>query len=56
MTPYELPGPDKPTGEKARNWIQTIPAKGWNVLWRIYGPFEAWYAKQWRPSEIEEVK
>ena len=43
-------------GEGQPNWIQSIPNKGWNVLWRIYGPKQEWYDKAWRPSEIEEVK
>ncbi len=47
-------GPKKPEGEV--NWIQTDPSKGWNMLWRIYGPLQAWYDKKWRPSEIELVK
>lgn len=48
-------GPEPPEGGKA-NWIQTIPGKGWNMLWRIYGPLEAWYDRSWRPSEIELVE
>jgi hypothetical protein len=47
-------GPKKPEGDV--NWIQTIPGKGWNLLWRIYGPEQAWYDQKWRPSEIEEVR
>jgi hypothetical protein len=47
-------GPEKPKGNV--NWIQSIPGKGWNLLWRIYGPEQAWYDKKWRPSEIELVK
>ncbi len=47
-------GAKKPEGNV--NWIQSIPGKGWNMLWRIYGPERAWYDKKWRPSEIEEVK
>jgi hypothetical protein len=47
-------GPEKPAGNV--NWIQTIPGKGWNLLWRIYGPLEPWYEKAWRPSEIELVE
>jgi len=46
-------GPKKPDGNV--NWIQTDPSKGWNLLWRIYGPLQAWYDKTWRPSEIEQV-
>ncbi len=46
-------GPEKPEGDV--NWVQTIPEKGWNVLWRIYGPTQVWYDKKWRPGEIELV-
>ena len=47
-------GPEKPEGDV--NWIQTIPNKGWNVLWRIYSPTQVWYDKAWRQGEIERVK
>jgi len=47
-------GPEKPKGKV--NWIQSIPGKGWNLLWRIYGPTQVWYDKAWRPSEIELVE
>ena len=47
-------GPEKPEGKV--NWVQTIPNKGWNVLWRIYSPTQVWYDKGWRPGEIELVK
>ena len=47
-------GPEKPEGTV--NWVQTIPNKGWNVLWRIYSPTQVWYDKAWRQGEIERVK
>jgi hypothetical protein len=47
-------GPQKPEGNV--NWIQTDPARGFNLLWRIYGPTQVWYDGGWRPSEIELVK
>ena len=47
-------GPKKPA--EAKNWIQTIPGKGFNILWRIYSPTQVWYDGGWRPSEIELVK
>lgn len=43
-------GPDEPEGKK--NWIQTVPGKGWNMLWRLYGPLKPWFEKTWRPGEI----
>ena len=48
-------GPKVPVGME-RNWIQTIPGKGWNMLFRLYGPLEPWFDKSWKLSEIELVK
>jgi hypothetical protein len=36
--------------------VQTIPGKGWNMLFRLYGPLEPWFDKTWRLNEIEPVK
>jgi len=49
-------GPTKPAGISGGNWIQTDPKKGWNTLLRFYSPLEPFFAKTWRPSEIELVK
>ena len=35
------------------NWIQTIPGKGWNAMFRLYGARRPWFNKTWRPGEIE---
>lgn len=43
----------KPPPGKEKNWVQTIPGKGWNTLLRLYGPLEPWFNKSWRPGEIE---
>ena len=48
-------GPKAPSGKKS-NWVQTVPAKGSNVILRLYGPLEAWFDKTWHPGEIELVK
>ena len=48
-------GPKAPVG-MANNWIQTIPGKGWNMLFRLYGPLEPWFDKTWKLNEIEEVR
>jgi hypothetical protein len=45
-------GPKAPAG-KEKNWVQTVPGKGWNVILRLYGPLEPWFNKTWRPGEIE---
>lgn len=48
-------GPKAPKG-KEKNWIQTVPGKGWFALLRLYGPLEPWFDKTWKPSEFELVK
>jgi hypothetical protein len=45
-------GPKSPPG-KEKNWVQTIPGKGWNTILRLYSPLEPWFAKTWRPGEVE---
>ena len=30
-------GPEPPEGYE-NNWIQTVPGKGWNTIFRLYGP------------------
>jgi hypothetical protein len=45
--------PSQPQGVKRGNWIQTDPKKGWFALLRLYSPLEPFFAKTWRPSEIE---
>jgi hypothetical protein len=49
-------GPTQPAGVKRSNWIQTDPNKGWFTYLRFYGPLEPFFAKTWRPSEIELVR
>ena len=49
-------GPTLPKGVNKANWVQTIPGKGWNVLFRLYAPLEPWFDKTWRPGEFELVK
>ena len=45
-------GPQAPDGKES-NWIQTVPGKGWHMLFRLYGPEQAWFDQTWRPSEVE---
>ena len=46
--------PEAPAGKES-NWIQTVPGKGWNMLFRLYGPLEPWFDKTWRPGDPESV-
>lgn len=48
-------GPKAPVG-KERNWIQTVPGKGWFTMLRLYGALEPWFDKTWRPGEIKLLR
>ena len=46
--------PEPPEGWEG-NWLQTVPGKGWNIIFRLYGPLESFYDKTWRPADPELV-
>jgi len=48
-------GPKAPKG-KARNWLATVPGKGYFVILRLYGPTEAALDNSWKPSDIQRSK
>jgi hypothetical protein len=48
-------GPKPPAGKEA-NWVPTDPMGKFEVLFRVYGPEKAFFEKQWRLPDIEEVK
>ncbi len=48
-------GPTAPKGHEA-NWVQTVPGKSWNAIFRLYAPLEPWFDKTWKPGDIELVK
>jgi hypothetical protein len=51
-------GPEAPSGAASpnKNWIQTIPGRGWFMLFRFYGPLDPFFDKTWRPDDIVEIK
>jgi hypothetical protein len=48
-------GPKPPKGYE-NNWIQTIPNRGWNMLFRVYGPLDPWFDKEWYPGDPVLIK
>jgi hypothetical protein len=48
-------GPAAPLG-KERNWLRTVPGKGYFVALRLYGPTEPFLNQTWRPGDIEAMK
>ena len=47
-------GPKMPAGQE-KNWIQTVPGKGWFPIFRFYGPLEPLFDKTWKLPDIEKV-
>jgi hypothetical protein len=47
-------GPEAPEG-KENNWVQTLPGKSFNVMYRMYGPLEPWFEKTWKLNDFELV-
>jgi hypothetical protein len=48
-------GPTKPAGA-SDNFVQTVPGKGWFTYFRLYGPTEPYFAKQWGLPDLVEIK
>ena len=47
-------GPSAPEG-KEKNWMQTIPGKGWFTYIRLYGPRKPYLDQTWKQDNIVEV-
>ena len=48
-------GPQMPAGQE-KNWIRTVPGKGWFPIFRFYGPLQPLYDQTWKLPDLEEVK
>jgi hypothetical protein len=48
-------GPTAPIG-KEKNWIPTIPDKGWFTYFRLYAPTEFYFDRSWKLADIERVE
>jgi hypothetical protein len=47
-------GPKSPGVGK--NWIATVPEKGWFALLRLYGPTKPFFEQTWKPDDIKKVR
>jgi hypothetical protein len=48
-------GPEAPAG-KEKNWIRTVPGKGWFTILRLYGPLTAFFERKWVLGDIAELE
>jgi hypothetical protein len=48
-------GPKAPAGKES-NWVPTDPKRGFEVLFRLYGPKKELFEKTWKLPDIEKLK
>jgi hypothetical protein len=48
-------GPAAPKG-KEKNWIKTVPGRGFFMYFRAYGPTQAFFDKTWKLNDVEKIK
>jgi hypothetical protein len=48
-------GPKAPAG-KERNWLATVPGKGYFAIIRLYGPTEAALDNSWKPGDVQKIR
>lgn len=46
-------GPKSPG--QGKNWLRTVPDKGFFVILRLYGPTKAFFEQTWKPDDIARV-
>ena len=39
-----------------KNWIATVPGRGWFTQLRPYGPTKAFFEQTWKPDDIKKVQ
>ena len=39
-----------------KNWLRTVPGKGYFVIFRLYGPTQPYFDKSWKLPDIEKIK
>lgn len=47
--------PEAPDG-KEKNWLATVPGKGFFAILRLYGPAEPALTKTWKPGDVTKIK
>ena len=47
-------GPEQPEGKK--NWIKSVPGRGWFSLIRWYGPKKEFFDREYKPGDFVKVK
>lgn len=46
-------GPERPEG--ARNWLRTVPGRGFFTILRLYGPDQPYFDETWKPDDLVAI-
>ena len=49
-------GPDKPAGQRSKNWIPTVRGKAWFPYFRLYSPKQAFLDRTWILTDIQKAE
>lgn len=41
------------SAEEGKNWLRTVPGKGYFIVLRLYGPTKPFFDQTWRPDDVE---
>jgi len=47
-------GPERPAD--AKNWLKTVPGRGYFSIIRWYGPAQAFFDRKYKPGDFVKVK
>jgi hypothetical protein len=47
-------GPAAPAGRES-NWVPTMAGRGWEVMFRFYGPEKPLFDKSWQLPDVEKI-
>jgi hypothetical protein len=47
-------GPKAPAGKES-NWVPTDPQRGFELMFRVYGPNKEFFEKKWKLSDVEKI-
>jgi len=46
----------QPLPMTGKNWLATVPGKGYFAVLRLYGPTEPALTKTWKPGDVTKMK
>jgi hypothetical protein len=47
-------GPTAPSGQES-NWVETVPGRGFYLMFRLYSPTEPFFDGTWALPDVERM-